>query len=271
MKYLGLHIPSVGDEQRAILIFLLADAGCESFEEKETELLAYIPEGSYDERRITGILDNQKVSATLEHFPDLNWNEEWEKNFNPVEISPDCYIRAPFHLPQPGYRYEIIIEPKMSFGTAHHETTAMMLEMMLNIDFSGKSVLDMGCGTGILAILAHKMQATSIVAADNDEWAYKNTLENIVQNNAGQINVIYGGVKEIRKGDFDIILANINRNILLEQMPDYSRLLRPDGLLLISGFYEADLPFLKEEGRKTGLLFDSFILKNKWVAAKFKK
>jgi ribosomal protein L11 methyltransferase len=159
----------------------------------------------------------------------------------------------------------------MSFGTAHHETTAMMLELMLSSRFPGKAVLDMGCGTGILAILAHKMNAARIVAADNDEWAYKNTLENIVQNNAGIISVIYGGVKEIDTGDFDMVLANINRNILLEQMEDYSRLLRQGGMILISGFYEADLPVLKKKAAENGLQFESFIMKNKWVAAKFNK
>jgi ribosomal protein L11 methyltransferase len=271
MKYLGLHIPCVGEELRAILMYNLAEAGFESFEESEAELLAYVQEDVYEADKVAEILAQHEVRATVEHYPDINWNEEWEKNFSPVEISPECYIRAPFHPSIPRYRYEIIIEPKMSFGTAHHETTAMMLGMMLNTVFKGKAVLDMGCGTGILAILAHKMEADRIVAADNDEWAYKNTLENIAQNNAGTISVIYGDMKEVSSGGFDVILANINRNILLEQMADYSNLLLPGGLLLISGFYEADLDVLKEKAMENGLHFETYVTRNQWVAAKFKK
>lgn len=271
MDYIGLCIRDIDEESGAILIFKLSEEGFESFEEKENELWAFIPESLYHAERIRRILKQIRVEAAITHFPEQNWNREWEKNFQPVGISGICRIRAPFHQPEPGYRYEIVIEPKMSFGTAHHETTAMMLELMLAMDFAGKKVLDIGCGTGILAILADKMNAEKIIAVDNDEWAFNNAVENIRKNNADKIDVIFGEMKDIPVVGFDNILANITRNIILEQFDDYYRLLNENGEILVSGFYKTDFALIREQAIKTGFHLISFLLKNQWIAAKFGK
>lgn len=271
MDYIGLCIRDTDENSGAVLIFKLAEEGFESFEEKENELWAFIPESHYHPEKIDRILKLHGVEAVISHFPEQNWNSEWEKNFQPVEIAGLCRIRAPFHPPEPGWQFEIIIEPKMSFGTAHHETTAMMLELMLAMDFTGKIVLDLGCGTGILSILAHKMNAEKIVAVDNDEWAVNNALENKMKNNADRIDVILGELKDIRVVGFDIILANITRNIILEQFADYNLLLNEKGELVVSGFYESDFPLIREQAIKSGFHLLSFLLKNQWIAAKFGK
>lgn len=271
MDYIGLCIRDIDEESGAMLIFKLSEEGFESFEEKENEIWAFIPESLYHPERIKSILQLTGVKVAITHFPEQNWNQEWEKNFQPVGISGICRIRAPFHQHEPDYRYEIIIEPKMSFGTAHHETTAMMLELMLAMDFTGKKVLDMGCGTGILAILADKMNAEKIIAIDNDEWAFNNAVENTGKNNANKIDVIFGGMKDIPVDGFDIILANINRNTILEQFDDYNRLLDGNGFLLVSGFYETDFALIREQAIKSGLHLISFLLKNQWIAAIFGK
>jgi ribosomal protein L11 methyltransferase len=271
MDYIGLCIRAGDEESMAILTSRLAEEGFESFEEKENELWAYIPQSFYVPERVNLILTEIGVTATVTGFPEQNWNAEWEKNFQPVEISGICRIRAPFHQPGSGWQYEIIIEPKMSFGTAHHETTAMMIELMLEMDFTGKKVLDMGCGTGILAILADKMKADKIIAVDNDEWAYNNAMENIRGNNAGKTDVILGGIKDIPTDGFDIILANLTRNIILEQFDDYHGLLNEHGELVVSGFYEADFPQIREHALKSGFHLLGFLLKNQWIAVKFRK
>jgi ribosomal protein L11 methyltransferase len=270
MDYLELKIDVIDEEQRDILLCRLLNEGFESFVESENVLLAYIPSHLLIKEKVEPMLDSFRVIYNFSLVPERNWNENWEKQYDPVLIKDKCYIRAPFHKTEPGIQYEIIIEPKMSFGTAHHETTSLMIEMMLEMDFTGKKVLDMGCGTGILAILAEKMGACNIVAVDNDEWSYENALENISRNNSESIRVALGDYYTMDDKEFDIILANINRNVLLEQITAYSGMI-VKGVLLISGFYEDDIPLIRDKAEQNGFQLLKFITRNGWTAIKFNK
>ena len=269
MAWLEIRIHTALAEKREILISFLAEENFESFAETEDDLLAYIHADNYIREKVEKICDQSEVKFTEKQIPDKNWNAEWEKNFEPVLIAGKCYIRAPFHAPKAGIPYEIIIEPKMSFGTAHHETTAMMIELMLQMNFQGKKVLDMGCGTGILAILAGKMGAAGVDAIDNDSWAFSNSLENMERNYAGIVTVKMGDVDTAGSG-YDIILANINRNVLTSQVPEYSKRMIK-GELLMSGFYQEDLPMIRHTAESNAFMFDRYIIKNQWVAARFIK
>jgi ribosomal protein L11 methyltransferase len=201
-----------------------------------------------------------------------NWNEVWESNFEPIQIRDKVYVRATFHQPKPDFPLEIVIDPKMAFGTGHHETTSMMMDLMLDADFWAKEVLDMGCGTGILAILASKLGAKDVTAIDYDPVCYDSTIENSALNDINNIKAIYGSKEAIPNVQFDIILANINRNILLDQMERYSEVLKSGGEIYFSGFYESpDLDIIKEETAKYPLTYVSHKKTKDWVAAKFKK
>lgn len=277
MEYVELKYLT-GDSQTGIaeeLMALLGELGFESFVEENDSLLAYIqtsgfnPEILLDEAIWPENIDLKKFSWKV--IPDQNWNAVWEENFQPVTIAGKCHIRAPFHKPVKGIPYEIIIEPKMSFGTAHHETTALMIEYLLEIETEGKKVLDMGCGTGVLAILAAFRGSKNIDAIDIDEWAYNNTLENIERNNTTFINVYHGDASLLKNKKFNIIIANINRNILLADIPVYSKCLDDNGLLLLSGFYNEDLAAITECAAASGLKYTSHKEQNKWVAACFSK
>jgi ribosomal protein L11 methyltransferase len=258
-----------------ILIAELSEIGFESFEEDENFLRAYIPAKTYDNEKIKSIHILQsaqnKISFTKKRIKEQNWNEVWESNFQPVTIGNDVYVRAPFHKKAEDVKYEIIIEPKMSFGTAHHDTTSLMIEQMLDEKIEGKSVLDMGCGTGILSILAEILGASDVVAIDNDEWAYNNALENRRKNKCRKIDVRLGDAGALKDEMFDVILANINRNILLEDMKVYSGHLNDKGILLLSGFLIEDVELLKDEAKKTGLIFSSMMMKDEWIALRFIK
>jgi ribosomal protein L11 methyltransferase len=258
-----------------ILIAELSEIGFESFEEDENFLKAYIPSESYDNEKIESIhilhTAENKISFTKKEIKEQNWNEVWESNFQPVTIGNDVYVRAPFHKKAEGVKYEIVIEPKMSFGTAHHDTTSLMIEQMLDEKIEGKSVLDMGCGTGILSILAEILGASDIVAIDNDEWAYNNALENRRKNKCKKIDVRLGDAGALKDEMFDVILANINRNILLEDMKVYSKHLNDNGILLLSGFLIEDVEVLKDEAKKSGLVFSSMMMKDEWIALRFIK
>ncbi|WP_424656351.1 50S ribosomal protein L11 methyltransferase, partial [Capnocytophaga granulosa] len=199
-----------------------------------------------------------------------NWNEEWEKNFSPIVVEDLCTVRANFH-PVPNTRYDIVITPKMSFGTGHHETTYMMLQQLLPLSLEGAKVLDMGCGTGILAIMAALRGAHDITAIDIDPWCVENATENVQQNNCSFITIKEGDVSLIAGEQYNLILANINRNILLSDIPAYTQALLPQGLLLVSGFYEEDLPAIKEKCQEVGLTYLSHIERNRWVSAKFQR
>lgn len=256
-----------------ILIAELATIGFESFEEKEDGLLAYIPEDDFSEEKLheIEILRNEQLQAryTSELIQDQNWNAVWESNYEPVTIDKRCYIRAPFHPSKPEIEFEILIEPQMSFGTAHHETTANMISLLLNEDVQGKSVLDMGCGTAVLAILAHKKGANPVCAIDNDEWAYRNAKDNLIKNNIENISVHLGDAKLLKEKSFDIIFANINKNILLADIETYAKSLHPKGMLFLSGFYEDDLPEINSKALDLGFKEENHLSKNKWIAAKF--
>ncbi|MCL6265153.1 50S ribosomal protein L11 methyltransferase [Flagellimonas myxillae] len=254
-----------------ILIAELGEAGFESFVEGDTGLLAYILKTEWREDMLqdVGTLNNPEVNTTFtfKEIEQQNWNAEWEKNFHPIRVGEQCVVRAPFH--EPGkVTYDIVIEPKMSFGTGHHETTHMMLQHILDMEFKNKSVLDMGCGTGVLAILAKMKGASTVDAIDIDEWCYLNSLENS-QRNSCQIEVSQGDSSLLAGKKYDIILANINRNILLEDIPIYAECLKSGGALLLSGFYLEDLDAISSKCGGHGLQFEKKLQKNNWVSAKY--
>ena len=257
-----------------ILMAELAEVGFDSFEDTPTGIKAYIPKNSWNEQILQDIylLSNPEftISYQITEIEQVNWNEEWEKNFSPIVVENLCTVRANFH-PVPNTRYDIVITPKMSFGTGHHETTYMMLQQLLPLSLEGAKVLDMGCGTGILAIMAALRGARDITAIDIDPWCVENATENVQQNDCSFITIKEGDVSLIAGEQYNLILANINRNILLSDIPAYTQALLPQGLLLVSGFYEEDLPAIKEKCQKVGLTYLSHIERNRWVSAKFQR
>jgi len=257
-----------------ILMAELAEVGFDSFVDTPTGIKAYIPKDSWNEQILQDIylLSNPEftISYQITEIEQVNWNEEWEKNFSPIVVEDLCTIRANFH-PVPNTRYDIVITPKMSFGTGHHETTYMMLQQLLPLSLEGTKVLDMGCGTGILAIMAALRGARDITAIDIDPWCVENATENVQQNNCSFITIKEGDVSLIIGEQYNLILANINRNILLSDIPAYTQALLPQGLLLVSGFYVEDLPAIKEKCQEVGLTYLSHIERNRWVSAKFQR
>lgn len=279
MDYLEIKLVFSNPEPwKEVFTSILANAGCESFIDGEDQntLLAYIPKELYQEQEIKDILDHHEfdvqITYTIQEIETQNWNAIWESNYEPVLIANRCYIRAPFHEPIEDVDFQIVIEPKMSFGTAHHETTSLMMEYILEEELKDKSVLDMGAGTGILAILAYMRGAKPVTAIDNDEWAYLNNIENNSRNNADEIVVKLGDAKTIKGDTYQVIIANINRNILLSDLPAYNETLTNDGTIFLSGFYvEDDLEKIKEKCESLGLQYISHKEKNKWCSAKFVK
>ncbi|CDF80433.1 ribosomal protein L11 methyltransferase [Formosa agariphila KMM 3901] len=255
-----------------ILIAELGYAGFESFVETETGVTAYIQKEEWNENILEDIQilgsDEFEITYTYEDIEQTNWNEEWEKNFNPIVVDDVCAVRAPFH-DKFDTKYDIIIEPKMSFGTGHHETTHMMIQHILKTDFEGKSVLDMGCGTGVLAILAEMRGATTLDAIDIDNWCYLNSIENVERNACKNITVYEGDASLLEGKSYDIIIANINRNILLNDIKTYASCLNKNGALFLSGFYNDDIPTIEAECHKNMLKLSEKIERNNWVALKF--
>ena len=271
-----LHFHPVTEENCDILSAMLGEIGYESFAENEIGLNAYIQEASFNEISLNNLIQSienlfQKIYFESKIIKDQNWNQEWEKNFPPTFIDKTCLIKAPFHNIDEKYPYEIIIEPKMSFGTGHHATTASMVRLMAELEFSNKSVLDMGCGTGVLAIFASMKNAQNVLAIDIDSWSYENTIENIERNNCKNIDVKLGDADLLNDQKFDTILANINRNILLNDMPVYESCMKNGSKLLLSGFYTEDLALIKEKADELGLTYIKHISENNWVAALFNK
>ncbi len=259
-----------------IVIEELAEIGFESFVENEDGLLAYIQKPLFNENAVKGIdsFSNPacKLSYAIKEIPDQNWNAVWESAYDPILVEDCCFIHAPFHQPNPDVKYNILIEPKMSFGTGHHATTYTMLSYLNEEDLTGKDVLDMGCGTAVLAIFSVMKGAAKAEAIDNDEWAYANSIENVVRNKKEEfIRVRLGDASLLKDKEFDVIIANINRNILLNDMHIYAQSLRKNGVLLMSGFYEPDMDVIRKEAEKHGLIFSSYKEKNHWAGTRFIK
>jgi len=275
MDYIEVNISNFQHFDPEIVLAQLAELGFESFSESECTLQGYIREDLYKATAVEAYLQQmqaeQGIRYTFQKIPAQNWNALWESGYEPVTVAGKCEVRAPFHVPTAGMQYNIVIEPKMSFGTAHHETTSLMLELMMLEDLKEKRVLDMGCGTGVLAILAYKMQAAKVVAIDNDDWAYANALENMINNDAVRVNVIKGEVSAIPHQKYDLIAANINRNVLLNDIPEYANRLKQHGVLLMSGFYEQDLNQIRVVAEQAGFHYVNHKSANRWVGAKFVK
>ncbi|MFH4967419.1 50S ribosomal protein L11 methyltransferase [Gaetbulibacter sp. M240] len=272
-KYIGYHF-KVSPLQPAvdILIAELAEVGFESFVEEEDGLSAYIQKSDWQEDILRDIqilkAGTFDIRYTFEDIEQVNWNETWEKNFKPIVVDDICAVRAPFHE-KFNTKYDIVIEPKMSFGTGHHETTHMMIQHILKNDFTDKTVLDMGCGTAVLAILAEIKGAKALDAIDIDNWCYENSLENVERNNCKNISVYEGDASLLKGRSYNIILANINRNILLQDIETYVKSLSKNGILILSGFYNDDIPKIQAACEAHLLKFQEKLERNQWVSLKF--
>ena len=257
-----------------ILIAELGNVGFESFVENENGVTAYIQKENWNDGLLEDIfvLNSNEFSIDYTHneVAQTNWNAEWEKNFEAIQVDDIVSIRAPFHE-NPHLKYDIVIEPKMSFGTGHHETTHMMIQHLLKLNFDQKKVLDMGCGTGILAIFGEMRGAKSTDAIDIDNWCYLNSIENVSRNNCKHIAVFEGDSSLLINKKYDVIIANINRNILLMDMEIYTNCLNENGILLLSGFYKEDIPVIDAEVSKYHLKLETVIERNNWVALKYQK
>lgn len=256
-----------------VLASHLGEVGFDSFVETDKGLDAYIPSAQFDENTLKNQLAefpfDESITYEIEVPEEKNWNEEWEKHFfEPIVISDKCVIHSSFHKDYPACEYDIVINPQMAFGTGHHETTGLMISEILKMDLTNKTVLDMGCGTSVLAILAEKRGAKAVIAIDIDDWCVRNSEENIRLNNAQNIHVMLGGAELLKGKKFDIVIANINRNILLADMEAYAACLPVGGELYMSGFYTEDVPILEKKANELGLKLQYFNQKNNWAAVK---
>lgn len=276
MDYIEVKCKVVPRDPAAdILMTDFSDLGYESFVENDEGFFAYIPVDFFKKDKLYCIslrmMPDVKIYLTHDLIKEQNWNEVWEMNYSPVLIAERCYVRAPFHDSKMDIEFDIIIEPRMSFGTAHHATTEMMIRLLLDENVVGKSVLDMGCGTAVLAILAGKKGAGEITAIDIDVVSYENASDNVRKNNLGSVNILLGDSSLLKKKIFDIILANIHKNVLIEDMAKFVDSLKNTGIILMSGFYEDDLQEIIKCAKNHGMKFIKKIVKNKWVAASFIK
>ena len=278
MKYLEFifHTAPCNETVNDVLSALLGDAGFESFVERPDGIAAYIQADLYKEADVKqAIVDyplpDTHITYSYTEAEDKDWNEEWEKNFfQPIVIGDRCVIHSTFHHNVPQAKYDIVINPQMAFGTGHHETTSLIIGELLDADLQGKNVLDMGCGTSILAILARMRGAASCMAVDIDDWCVRNSLENIALNHIDGIRVYQGDALSLAdKGPFDVVIANINRNILLADMRHYAARMNNGATLLISGFYTEDIQVLRAEAERLGLRYDGQQEKNRWAAVRF--
>lgn len=268
-------INGLPDHSKDLFINELAEIGFETFEDGSEGFNAYISTAGFSESLLIEIVSRysskDNISYKITKIPHQNWNELWESNFGPISIGQKCHVRATFHRAQPDFTYEIVIDPKMAFGTGHHQTTSLVMEMMLEEDFREKKVLDMGCGTAILGILARKMGADTVVAIDNDDVCYHSAIENSALNSCSDIKVYCGSKEAIPDMYFDYVIANINRNILIDQMERYVPVLEKGGSLIMSGFYEEpDLSIIRDRAEQLGLKYSDHRSKENWTAAHFK-
>jgi len=264
----------INEEIKDLVLVDLLEAGFDSFEENENRLDAYIADDNVDkskELEIEEIAEKYNTPFTWEFLEDQNWNSLWEQGFNPVRIGDFCYIRADWHPPQQGIRFDLVINPKMAFGTGHHETTFMVMSFMENIQFSGKKVLDFGCGTGILAILASKLQSKEVWAIDYDPHSVENTEENAEVNQIENIHILEGDLGVLKENNFDIILANINKNVLLRSMAILTSIINPDGILILSGILNTDKPVLIESAETHSFIIQDSQSLGEWTALKLLK
>ena len=278
MAYLEFEIPvrSWNNNDREILIARMAHAGFEGFTEDQDLIQAYIPEEQFSDDRFNRLVDELgaggiQVQYRFHVTEDQNWNEEWEKSFNPVVIGGEVLIRAPFHDPAKDLPCTLVIEPKMSFGTGHHHTTRLMIEGMMGLQLKGKTVLDMGCGTGVLGIFAVRMGAARVLAIDRDQWAYENALENSERNQARLLEVKLGDVSCLEGELFDIILANISRNTLVQDIPAYHVHLKGGGTLMVSGILAEDVEYVFNAAYQAGLHHMGTMEASNWILLTFIK
>lgn len=273
MNYIEVKvsIPEGKESMSEILIAFMAEQGFESFSEDKAHLLAYITEDLYEPKNTGMLMNAYGLKFTTKLIPQQNWNEEWEKNFDPTIVENLLTIKAPFHNQNFNTQHTIIIEPKMSFGTGHHATTWMMCKLMAEFDFAESSVLDYGCGTGILAIYSSLLGASDIIAIDIDEWAYENTIENAERNKVSGITAIRGDIKMVPERKYDFIFANINLNVLKKDIPILSKRMNKGSIIFFSGFLNNELPQIVKACSDNGLLFAKELQKDNWTACIFNK
>lgn len=271
MNYVQLSFNTAAQQERDLLIALLSDFDVEGFEETEDGLLAFVQESDYNASAIRYALQPFELPFTASMVEKVNWNRQWEENFSPVVVADFCTIRADFHILDVQTLHEIVITPKMSFGTGHHATTQLMIAFMQEFSFRGTTVFDFGTGTGILAILAHKLGAKSVLAVDNDEWSFENAKENAARNEANEIDIVLGGIAAVGSGTFDIILANINRHILLQYMQELHRITKAGGTVLMSGLLAEDQDVIVRAAQGDGLRFERMKEEGNWIALLFSK
>ena len=278
MQYLEVSftVSPVSETANDIIAALAADLGFESFVESPQGTIGYIPINLYNEEALREALTDfpmpdTTITFTTCEMEDKNWNEEWEKHFfEPIVVDSRCVIHSTFHKDYPKADFDIIINPQMAFGTGHHQTTRLIISYLLDIDLQGKTVLDMGCGTSILAILASMRGAEKLTAIDIDEWCVNNSIDNLALNHIDNIKVFQGDASSLAsEGPFDVIIANINRNILLADMQYYVARMNKGGAIYFSGFYESDLPMIKAEAERLGLRYLSHRIEKEWTAAQF--
>lgn len=273
MVYIQYEFFTKDEAKRDFIISLLPEVGFDGFEELNGSLKAFVSNTNWDHEAVLDILKVNNLGDIEFEYSTIdpqNWNEQWEKSFQPLLIAGRVSIRAPFHEREPA-EFELVIEPKMSFGTGHHPTTALMIQQMLELDIKGKKVVDFGCGTGVLAILADKLGAESVLAIDNEEWAVENSGENLGRNDAYKVTVVFADSMDVTQDQFDIMLANINRNVIMKSLQSWRNFLKPGGVLLVSGILVTDTKDISDTAVQAGFSIEKVLTEDGWVSILFKK